>query len=171
MIRYRLGCASGHEFESWFRAIEDFDAQSKSGVVLCPICGSHEIAKQPMAPAVVTGRSRSRHTSNKERAGDSRSIVPAAAAPAQAQPPAPAHATSPADDPAARREVLRALRQSIVEASEDVGGRFAEEARKMHFGEIEERHIRGNSTIEEARDLIEDGVPFGLMPVLPEDLN
>jgi hypothetical protein len=168
VIRYRLSCGSGHEFESWFPAIDAFDTQLQSGAVACPICGSTEIAKQPMAPAVVTSRSR---RSGSERTGNSGRGGPAeTAVSAQAQTQAPAQAGG-GDGAAARIGMLRALRERIVGTSEDVGGRFAEEARKMHFGEIEERNIRGNSTVEEARDLVEDGVPFGLIPVLPEDLN
>ncbi|MET0409147.1 MAG: DUF1178 family protein, partial [Hyphomicrobium sp.] len=66
---------------------------------------------------------------------------------------------------------LREFTQKVVANTEDVGPRFADEARKMHFGEIEERQIRGTSTAEEARELAEDGVPFGILPALPDDLN
>ena len=66
---------------------------------------------------------------------------------------------------------LRALKKSVIENSEDVGSRFADEARKIHFGEAEERRIRGNSTPEEAKEMLEEGVPFGILPLLPEDLN
>jgi hypothetical protein len=77
----------------------------------------------------------------------------------------------PAGGAAAMREALRTFTQSVIENTEDVGSRFAEEARKMHFGDIEERDIRGTSTLDEARSLAEDGVPFGLLPALPKDLN
>lgn len=146
MIKYRLGCASGHEFESWFRASADFDTQSRAGEIACPICGSIDITKQPMAPSIVT-----------KRAAEQR----------------PAADTLPVHngDAKAALEALRALKKSVIENSEDVGSRFADEARKMHFGDVEERHIRGSSTLEEARGLAEDGVPFGILPALPEDLN
>ena len=75
------------------------------------------------------------------------------------------------ETPRAVLDAFRALKQSVIENTEDVGHRFAEEARKMHFGDIEERHIRGSSTADEARSLIDDGVPFGILPPLPEDLN
>lgn len=149
MIRYRLGCADGHEFESWFRTIAEYDAQSRSGAVTCPLCGSAEITKQPMAPAVVSGR---------DGAG-SRALQQASAA----QSPAPAGPEM--------TTALRAFKKVIMENSEDVGGRFAEEARKIHFGEAEERSIRGSSTVEEAQSLFQDGIPFGVLPPLPEDLN
>jgi hypothetical protein len=144
MIKYRLGCAEGHEFESWFRAIADFDTQSRAGDVACPLCGSTEITKQPMAPAVVSTRS-----------------------PAPATPP-------PAADPrmnTAARTLLRDLKKAVLENSEDVGTGFADEARKIHFGEAADRNIRGSSTIGEVKALAEEGIPFGVLPPLPEDLN
>ncbi|MET0432139.1 MAG: DUF1178 family protein, partial [Hyphomicrobium sp.] len=132
MIKYLLGCASGHEFESWFRAGADFDAQSASGKVSCPFCGSLEVAKQPMAPSVVTKRAKSEHVSQEAFS------APAAVSGASAT---------------ALHDALREFTQKVVANTEDVGPRFADEARKMHFGEIEERQIRGTSTAEEAREL------------------
>lgn len=148
MIKYRLGCADGHEFESWFRSIADYDKQSRSGAVTCPLCASTEISKLPMAPAVVSARG------NKGA-------------------PAPEHlpAAAPSAPPAAMATALRAFKKAVMENSEDVGGRFAEEARKIHFGEAEERNIRGSTTAEEAHSLHQDGVPFSILPELPEDLN
>ncbi|AGK59497.1 hypothetical protein HYPDE_39138 [Hyphomicrobium denitrificans 1NES1] len=148
MIKYRLSCTDGHEFESWFRTIAEYDAQSRSGAVACPLCGSTEITKQPMAPAVVSGRSSS-------NAG------------LQARPQAPADQNTRA----AMTGALRAFKKVVIENSEDVGSAFAEEARKIHFGEAEERNIRGSTTVEEAQALHQDGIPFGILPPLPEDLN
>ena len=148
MIKYLLGCAAGHQFESWFRASADYDAQSKSGEIACPYCGSTEIAKQPMAPSVVTKRAK---------------------APATQEALPVIGGGGPEGAPL--REALRAFTEKVLANTEDVGPRFAEEARKMHFGEVEERQIRGSSTPEEARELAEDGVPFGILPSLPEDLN
>jgi hypothetical protein len=145
VIKYRLGCASGHEFDSWFRSSEDYDRQSLSGAVACPLCGSADIAKQPMAPAVVTGRGKEAR---------SREMIAMRGEP-----------------PRAVLDALRSLKQSVIDNTQDVGSRFADEARKMHFGEIEERHIRGSSTPDEARSLIDEGVPFGILPPLPEDHN
>lgn len=145
MIKYRLGCQAGHEFESWFRAIDDYEAQSRSGLIACPSCGSTDISKQPMAPAVVTRRGKERPVQTVKSTGEGD------AAPTLGQ--------------------LRAFKKSIIENSENVGPRFADEARKIHLGEAHERDIRGVSTPEEARGLIEDEVPFGILPPLPEDLN
>ena len=144
MIKYRLSCGDGHEFESWFRAIADFDTQTRAGDVACPLCGSTEITKQPMAPAVVSGRS-----------------------------PTPASVPATIDPRlnTATLGVLRAFKKAVLENSEDVGTSFADEARKIHFGEVEERNIRGTSTIDEAQALAEDGVSFGVLPPLPDDLN
>jgi hypothetical protein len=144
MIRYRLGCSHGHEFESWFHTIDSFDAQSRSGAVACPLCGSTEITKQPMAPAVVSTRGNAIASRNAQPQQDQKVAV---------------------------REALRAFKRTVLENSEDVGAGFADEARKIHFGDAEERSIRGSSTPEEARALFEDGVAFGVLPPLPEDLN
>lgn len=146
MIKYRLGCPDGHEFESWFRTISDYDAQCRSGAVACPLCGSTEISKQPMAPAVVSGRRKK----------------PAAP---QQQPTVSERVNT------ATLGALRAFQKAVLENSEDVGDRFADEARKIHYGETEERNIRGSSTIDEAQALHDDGVPFGFLPPLPDDLN
>jgi hypothetical protein len=156
VIKYLLACASGHEFESWFRAGADFDAQSRSGEIACPHCGSIEVAKQPMAPSLVTKRARAEQVSEKPEKMVSSAAVGAASANAEG---------------VALRDALRAFTQKVIENTEDVGPRFADEARKIHFGETEERHIRGSSTLEEARELAEDGVPFGVLPPLPEELN
>ncbi|HVZ04814.1 DUF1178 family protein [Hyphomicrobium sp.] len=144
MIKYHLGCQDGHEFESWFRSIADYDAQLRSAAVQCPLCGSTDVAKQPMAPAVVSKRG---------NASVSKQVTP----------------ENLSDTPTLG--VLRALKKVIIENSEDVGTKFADEARKIHFGEAQERNIRGSSTRDEAQALLEDGVSFGILPPLPEDLN
>lgn len=140
MISYKLGCERGHEFESWFASIAAFDRQLQNTLVECPQCGSHNIEKLPMAPAVVgTGADR--------RQADARSK---------------------------HKELtqkLRAFRREVMENSEDVGPRFAEEARRIHDDEAPGRNIHGEATAEEARGLAEDGIPFGVMPKLPEDSN
>jgi len=149
VIKYLLGCPSGHEFESWFRASADYDAQASAGEISCPLCGSLDISKQPMAPSIVTKTSVAPRQTNANT-----NAIP-----------------MQSGDAKVALEALRAIKKSIFENSEDVGTRFAEEARKIHFGEAEERHIRGTSTLEEAQSLSEEGVPFGILPALPEDLN
>jgi hypothetical protein len=154
VIKYLLGCAAGHEFESWFRAIDDYDAQARSGVIACPLCGSTAVSKRPMAPAVVTVRG------NK-----------AAASQAKSGPDRDHNSDRDSERDTGIASSLRAFRLGVIENSDDVGRAFAGEARKMHFGEIQHRNIRGSSTADEVRDLFEDGVPFGVLPPLPEDLN
>lgn len=141
MIRFSLHCDQAHEFEGWFRDNADYDTQSKRGFVECPVCGSHKVSKSLMAPAVSTGR-------KKEKM---------------------ALAVN-----AEQKKLMAALKEmstQVRENAENVGDKFAEEARKIHFGETEARGIYGEATPEEARDLIEDGVEFMPLPVFPDDRN
>jgi hypothetical protein len=141
VIRFSLACERDHEFEAWFRGNDDFDTQAKRGFVECPACGSHKVHKTLMAPAVSTGR-------KKEKM---------ALAMNDAQKQAMAQ--------------LKALSEKMRENAENVGDRFADEARKIHFGEVEARGIYGEATPDEARGLIEDGVEFMPLPAFPADKN
>lgn len=141
MIRFSLICEHEHEFEVWFRSNDDFDAQNKRGLVECPSCGSGKVGKALMAPAVSTGRSREKM----------------ALAMGQTQKEAMAQ--------------LKALSQKMRENADYVGDKFAEEARKIHFGEADARGIYGEATPDEARGLAEDGVEFMPIPVFPDDRN
>lgn len=141
MIRFSLVCDHGHEFEGWFRSNDDFDQQVKRGFVDCPTCGSNTVGKALMAPAVSTGRQREK----------------VALAAGEEQKKALAQ--------------LKAMAEKIREKADYVGDKFAEEARKIHFGEADARGIYGEATAEEAKDLAEDGVPFMPIPVFPEDRN
>ena len=141
MIRFSLICENEHEFDGWFRNGADFDAQKKRGFISCPACNSARVDKALMAPAVSTGR-------KKEKI---------ALAMGEEQ-----------------RRALAQLKEFAKKARENadyVGDRFAEEARKIHFGETEARGIYGEASPEEARSLIEDGVEFMPLPVFPEDQN
>ncbi len=150
MIRYALHCDKAHEFESWFPSSDSYEAQRKQGFVACPVCGSTKVDKALMAPQVA----------RKDRAP--------AAEPAPA-PPAPVAVVSPVDQEL--RAKLRELREHIVKTADPVGERFAEEARKIHYGESEHRSIYGQATPEEARELAEEGIEFHALPVLPDDRN
>ncbi len=141
MIRFSLACDRGHDFEAWFRNNEDFDTQQKRGFVECPQCGSSKVSKALMAPAVSTSRRQAK----------------IALAMGEAQKQAMAE--------------LKALTQKMRENAENVGDKFAEEARKIHFGEVEARGIYGEATPEEAKSLAEDGVSFMPIPVFPDDRN
>jgi hypothetical protein len=141
VIRFSLICEREHEFEGWFRSNDDFETQKKRGFVDCPTCGSRKVDKALMAPAISTGAKQEK----------------IALAMGEAQRQALAQ--------------LRALSRKIRENADYVGDRFAEEARRIHFGESEARGIYGEATSEEVRGLIEDGVDFMPIPMLPEDRN
>ncbi|MGB6119912.1 MAG: DUF1178 family protein [Mesorhizobium sp.] len=141
MIRFSLHCDKAHEFEGWFRDNADFDTQSKRGLVECPVCASKKVGKSLMAPAVSTGR-------KKEKM--------ALAANAEQK---------------RMMAEIRAMTEKMKENADYVGDKFAEEARKIHFGESEARGIYGEATFDEAKGLAEDGVEFLPIPNLPDDAN
>ncbi len=141
MIRFSLSCEHDHEFEAWFRSNDDFDTQKKRGFVECPDCGSSKVEKALMAPAVSTGRKREKIAL---AMGEQQKKVMAQ---------------------------LKEMSEKIRENADYVGDKFAEEARKIHFGEADARGIYGEATPEEARSLAEDGVGFMPIPVFPEDRN
>ena len=162
MIRYSLQCERGHAFESWFQSSSAYESQEKRKLVNCPICGSAKVERAIMAPQIVsqTGRDRAEPAP-----------VPAAA-------PAPtAEVTAPTSTPllmAQERELrakIKELRDHIVKNADNVGERFPNEARKMHYGDIEHRPIYGEASPDEARALIEEGVEVSPLPVLPDDRN
>ncbi|WP_024516544.1 DUF1178 family protein [Bradyrhizobium sp. Tv2a-2] len=159
MIRYALRCERDHAFESWFQSSSAFDSQVKRKLVACPVCDSTKVEKAIMAPRVVSKKGR-----------ESAAAVPAAV-------PAPAAEAAPGSQSlvmAQERELrakLKELRDHIVKNADDVGERFPNEARKMHYGEIEHRPIYGEASPEEARALIDEGVEVSPLPVLPEDRN
>lgn len=160
MIRYRLQCDTSHEFEAWFGSSTAYDRQAKRGLVECPECGSTKVTKALMAPGVAT-RSREADT----EAGRS--------APAATGQPVPVTAETAAQMTAQRRimALMRQVRQEVESKAEYVGPRFAEEARKIHDNEAKDRGIWGEATIEQARDLHEDGIDCLPLPRLPEDRN
>lgn len=154
MIKYQLGCAAGHEFDAWFASMDAFDRQARRGLVSCPECASTSVEKRPMAPAIVSATKRSM-------------------TPAEATPEAAAPAPLPANGPASKELInaIREMKSKLLENSEHDGKRFAEEARRIHFGETEDRSIHGEATLEDAHRLHEDGVAFGILPQLPDDQN
>lgn len=163
MIKYALVCEQGHAFESWFSGSESFETQSRRGFIDCPHCGSTQVRKALMAPAVSTSKRRARNE---------------AAAQSDPTPPATAPTPAPAADVAliderqrALREAIRELHVKVREQTTDVGAQFTEEARRMHLGEAPARPIRGEATIAQARELWEEGVPVLPIPPLPDDRN
>ena len=163
MIRYPLVCDRSHEFEIWFRNSADYDKQSKRGLVSCPICGATKVEKALMTPAL--GRS------GKKRASAPPLEPAAQPAPPPASPPdkAPVAMLSPQERE--MRAKLKELRDHLIKNADNVGGRFPEEARKMHYGEIEHRSIYGEASPQEAKELHDEGIEFHPLPVLPDERN
>ncbi len=137
MIRYALSCESDHGFEAWFGSSSDYDDQAARGLVECPFCGSHQVAKQIMAPAVA---------GTKRTASD-----PEAAKKVQAM----------------MMEAAGQVRAHVEANFDNVGDAFAREARAIHEGRSEERGIYGQATAQEVRALKEDGVPCAPLPPAP----
>ena len=146
MIRYRLQCKDGHQFEAWFRHSGDYDRQARRGQITCPGCGSSKIEKALMAPNVATNREQER--------------VPA---PRAAQPP------QHAPEEPKLVGIMRKLRQELAAHADYVGPQFAEEARKIHYKETEPRGIYGEATPGEVKSLEAEGIECFPLPVLPED--
>ena len=131
MIRYALRCDRGHDFDGWFRSSGGFETMRDAGQVTCAECGSSQVDRALMAPAVTEKR-------------------------------------APLNAPRNKAEVaLEALRRKVEESSDYVGLRFAEEARAMHDGDRPSRAIHGEARPDEARKLIEDGVPIAPLPFIP----
>jgi len=141
LIRFSLICEHDHEFEGWFRSNDDFDTQKKRGFVDCPAWGSPKGQKALMGPAVSTARKQEK----------------IALAMGDAQKQALAQ--------------LKAMAEKVRENADYVGDKFAEEARKIHFGESDARGIYGEATLEEAKGLAEDGIEFMPIPSFPDERN
>jgi hypothetical protein len=158
MIRYNLRCDRGHAFESWFQSSSAYESQEKRKLVSCPACGSTKVERAIMAPQIVSKKGK-----------DSASVA--------ASPAASTEVAAPSSTPlmmAQERELrakLKELRDHIVKNADNVGEKFPNEARKMHYGDIEHRPIYGEASPEEARSLIDEGVEVSPLPVLPDDRN
>ena len=158
MIRYNLRCEKGHSFESWFQSSTAYESQEKRKLVSCPACGSVMVERAIMAPQIVSKKGR-----------DAAMPAPseASAAEATAQAPTPLLMAQEIE----LRAKIKELRDHIVKNADNVGERFPNEARKMHYGDIEHRPIYGEASPEEARSLIDEGVEVSPLPVLPDDRN
>ncbi|KQV73352.1 DUF1178 family protein [Rhizobium sp. Root1220] len=142
MIRYSLRCENAHEFEGWFSESADFDRQVASGFLTCPTCHSASISKLLMAPSVSTARKKS-------------------------------EMQTVAMD-AMRREAFQKMKEAVASIkanSEDVGTKFPEEARKIHYGEADARGIIGQATFDEAEALLEEGIEIAALPTFPDEAN
>lgn len=147
MIKYALACEQAHEFESWFPSSDAFEEQRRRGFVACPYCGSSKVDKQIMAPRIARTD--------------------------KAEPPSPQPQPVAALTEREReiRAMIRAMREHVMKNAEDVGRGFAEEARKIHYGEAEERSIYGQADGAEVRSLLEEGIEVLPLPVMPDDRN
>ncbi|MEM8751201.1 MAG: DUF1178 family protein [Pseudomonadota bacterium] len=142
MIRFSLQCDSEHSFDGWFASSDAFETQRKRGLVACPECNSTKVEKALMAPSVSTGRSKEKQQ--------------VAVVDAQRQ---------------AVLAEMRRLRDHITENAENVGEKFPDEARKMHYGETEERGIYGAASLHDVEELLDEGIEIAPLPVLPDDAN
>lgn len=157
MIRYALKCEDGHSFESWFQSAGAFDALKSAGHVTCVVCGSANVDKAIMAPRV---------------APKGNTATQATAAEQMAEPNATGPTVGPlSGPPSAAEQAFARLRDKIERETEDVGSRFADEARAIHHGEAPERAIRGEARIDEARALHEEGINVTPLPFLNRKTN
>ena len=143
MIHYDLICDKGHAFDGWFRNSSVYDEQAGSGLVTCAHCGSAKVEKQIMAPGIPMKSNRKSDSATK--------MVAAPTDPRLAE----------------LMNMVREMRKHVEENAEYVGNRFAEEARKIHYGESDKRGVYGQTTDEEAEALAEEGIEFGRLPWIP----
>ena len=165
MIKYQLICDKSHEFEGWFGNSATFESQQESGLLTCPVCGSADVRRALMAPNLASPKTRKTDLAEQQ---------PSAQPEPQPQPQAPQQASAALPQAAARKmqelmSEMRALQTRIREECRDVGNDFAEEARKIHYGEVEPEGIYGQATAEEREALDEEGIEIMDMPWLPKD--
>ncbi|MEX0310294.1 MAG: DUF1178 family protein [Tateyamaria sp.] len=141
MIKYTLKCSDGHQFESWFADAAAFDTLQAAGHVSCAVCGGSDVTKAIMAPRVRPAR--------------------------EASPAVQSESTDLSAPSSKAEEALAAMRKSVEENATYVGGNFASEALAQHLGEQPDRPIWGEANREEAKRLIEDGVPVAPLPFVP----
>ena len=164
MIRYALNCGQGHDFESWFQNSAAFDKQAKRGLVTCPHCGSAKVEKAIMAPRLASSKKRKALVE-----GPASTPVAAAPAPSKAQETTSVAMISPQEHEF--RAKLKELREHLTKNADNVGPKFPEEARKMHYGEIEHRSIYGEATPKDAKEMLDEGIEFHPLPILPDERN
>ena len=150
MIVYNLGCSNEHRFEGWFASADDYARQTKSKLLVCPMCGDERVSRLPTAPYVSSGSA--------ERAPS----APPAPAPKKGSPQYYANLGA---------ELLTNVIEKVLENTEDVGRAFPEEARKIHYKEAPERHIRGTASTKEVEALRDEGIEVVALPVPAHRLN
>ena len=158
MILYRLRCSKGHEFESWFKDSKTYERQEKKSLIGCAVCGEAKVARALMAPRLGKGGKQGRGRDAGRRG---------AGAAARADAGAAADGGARRHMPKELREALLKVRAEVEKNCEHVGDKFAEEARKIHYGESDKRGIYGETSDEEAEALADEGIEFGRLPWIP----
>ena len=177
MIKYQLICDQNHEFEGWFQDSAAYKEQAANGLLCCPLCDSVQVRRALMTPNLASPKRRKSATLS---ASDHLSTTePAALVPAPSVSSRAGHAAAPGSAPVMQTEQvqalgaalaeLRQLRQKIVKDCRDVGDNFAEEVRKIHYGEAEAEGIYGQATQEERDSLEDEGIEIFDMPWVPSD--
>jgi hypothetical protein len=171
MIKYQLVCAKDHEFEGWFQSSESFSEQSEQGLVSCPMCNSNSVRRALMAPNLASPKTRKSRPPVPQPtvAGSSAANLPAPTAPAAASMPGQSFPPEAVEKMAELLGEMRNLQNKIKAECRDVGKNFAEEARKIHYGEVEPEGIYGEVTSVEREQLDEEGIEVLQMPWLPKD--
>ncbi|MEP5151746.1 DUF1178 family protein [Planktotalea sp.] len=152
MIQYSLKCAYGHQFDSWFQSASAYDKLKSTKLVTCAICGASDVEKVLMAPAVRPARKAAIETKPETVATDNK--------------PAPGPLTAPNSE---AEEMVSKMRRHVEATSEYVGENFASRAREMHDGDAPEKPIYGEAKLDEARKLIDDGIPVLPLPFRPSN--
>ncbi len=155
MIRFDLKCTDNHVFEGWFGSSADYESQKERGLLECPICGDGRIGKAPMAPNVASRK-------------DFGTRAPIPVPTTSSQEAVAAGESDGEITPARMVAMLRTLRRHVEQNADHVGAKFAEEARRIHYGEAEERGIYGEATPDEVEDLQDEGIEIGSIPWLPD---
>jgi hypothetical protein len=158
MILYRLRCSNGHEFDGWFKDSKSYERQEKKSLIGCAACGDAKVTRALMAPRLGTKGNKKGTT-----------VVPVEAPPAPEQIQAQQISALARQMPKELREALNKVRAEVEKNCEHVGDKFAEEARKIHYGESDKRGIYGETTDKEAQELAEEGIEFGRLPWLPRE--
>ena len=161
MIRYALVCERKHNFEIWFNNSADYDKQRKRGLVTCPACDSKKVEKAIMAPAIGRG--------GRKRSEPNESPAPTTTEAPSTPPSENVAMMSPQEKEI--RTKLKELRDHLIRNADNVGKKFSEEARKMHYGETEHRSIYGEASPQEAKELHDEGIEFHPLPILPDERN
>ena len=166
MIRYALACAKGHAFESWFQNSAAYDKQRARGLVSCPVCGDTKIEKAIMSPRLSGAKKRGHAAPPPTEAP-----APASEAPASVSGEAKAPVALMSPQEREFRTKLKELREHLTKNADYVGQKFPDEARKMHYGDIDHRSIYGEASAQDAKALHDEGIEFHPLPVLPDERN